>query len=306
MRLLLATLAALVCLAPAAQAQTKIQPGAMLQTETGQCTLNFVFDGLGKNAGKTYIGTAAHCGEKVGQDAMDSDQEIFGQFAFFGKEGEAATDYAFIEVAPEHLSRVDPAMKGHPEYPAGFTTPEETSAGDLIQMSGYGLAFGETQPTQEMRQTVLQSDDSDVFTLSGPSVNGDSGGPFVHVDTGKALGIVSQYGFFEGATDIGPTIDGVLAKAAKAGFPVALRNAGQVAPVVTKEPQHTQPHSTPPPATQPAPPPAAPSSQSSAPAKPATKKASKSKRQKACEKKAKKTKNAKKRKAALKRCAKRG
>ena len=289
-RRFLATLAAMLCLAPVAHAQSAIQPGAMLQTDAGQCTLNFVFDGLGRNAGKVYIGTAAHCGEKVGQDARDIDDQPFGQFAFIADAGDAAFDYAFIEVAPEHLGRVDPALKGHPDLPKGFTTPDETEAGDLVQMSGYGLGFGETQPTQEMRQTVLQSDDADIFTLSGPSVNGDSGGPFVHIPTGKALGLVSQYGFTYAATDVGPTIEGVLAKAAKAGFPVSLRAAGQPAPTITE--------SSPEAAPQPAP------SATPASTKPAAKK--KSARRKACEKKARKAKSAKKRRAALKRCAKRG
>ena len=289
-RLFLATLAAAAFLAPAAQAQTPIQPGAMLQTESGQCTLNFVFDGLGRNAGKVYVGTAAHCGDQVGQDARDVDDQPFGQFAFIADADDTAFDYAFIEVAPEHVSRVDPALKGHPELPTGFTTPEETEAGDMIQMSGYGVGFGETQPTQEQRQTVLQSDDDQIFTLSGPSVNGDSGGPFVHIPTGKALGVVSQYGFAYGSTDVGPTIQGVLAKAAKAGFPVSLRAAGQPAPTITE----ASPEAAPQPA-----PTAAPAS-----TKPAAKK--KSKRRKACERKARKIKPAKKRRAALKRCAKRG
>lgn len=290
-RLLLATLAATLCLVPAAQAQTKIQPGAMLQTDAGQCTLNFVFDGAGANAGKTYIGTAAHCGEKVGQEARDVDDAAFGTFAFIADAGDPALDYAFIEVAAEHLSRVDPALKGHPDLPTGFTTPGETKAGDLVQMSGHGLGFGETQPTQEMRQTVLQSDDQDIFTLSGPSVNGDSGGPFVHIPTGKALGLVSQYGFTYASTDVGPTIEGVLAKAARAGFPVTLRLAGQPAPL--------PPQAAPAPASQPAH-----SQQSESKPERANKK-KKSKRRKACEKKAKKIKKARKRKAALKRCAKR-
>lgn len=287
---LLATLAAALLIAPAAQAQTPIQPGAMLQTDAGQCTLNFVFDGLGRNAGKVYIGTAAHCGEAVGQEARDVDDATFGTFAFIADADDAAFDYAFIEVLPEHVPRVDPALKGHPEIPTGFTTPEETEAGDMIQMSGYGVGFGETQPTQESRQTILQTDDADIFTLSGPSVNGDSGGPFVHIPTGKALGLVSQYGFTYGATDVGPTIEGVLAKAAKAGFPVSLRAAGQPAPTITE----ASPEAAPQPA-----PTAAPASE-----KPAAKK-KKSKRQRACEKKARKIKSAKKRRAALKRCAKR-
>ena len=291
-RLPVATLAATLCLASAAQAQTPIQPGAMLQTDAGQCTLNFVFDGLGRNAGKVYIGTAAHCGEKAGQAARDVDDQPFGQFAFIADADDAAFDYAFIEVAAEHLGRVDPALKGHPELPKGVTTPEETEAGDLVQMSGYGAGFGLTQPTQEQRQTVLQSDDADLFTLSGPSVNGDSGGPFVHVPTGKALGLVSQYGFTYGATDVGPTIQGVLAKAANAGFPVSLRAAGQPAPTISE----ASPEAAPQPG---------PSAAATTSPMPATAAKKKTKRQKACERRAQKIKGAKKRRAAIKRCARR-
>lgn len=302
LRSLLATLTVSLCLAPAAQAQSKIQPGAMLQTEVGQCTLNFIYDGIGAaNAGKVYVGTAAHCGDKVGQAALDESDQPFGTFAFIANENDAAFDYAFIEVAPEHHSRVDPALKGHPAIPVGVTTPEETKAGDLIQMSGYGIGFGLTQPTQERRQTVLQSDDADIFTLSGPSVNGDSGGPFVHIPTGKALGLVSMYGFTHAATDVGPTIQGVLAKAAKAGFPVSLRAAGQPAPAAPERSPETQPQ--PAPSGEPA---SAGSSDRGSSRGADEKKAKKSKRQRACEKKAKKIKKAKKRRAAMKRCAKRG
>jgi hypothetical protein len=291
LRPLLASLVLLLLAPAAAQAQSTIQPGAMLQTDGGQCTLNFIFDGTGVNAGRVFVGTAAHCAGKVGDEARDIDDHPFGTFAFIGDAGDPATDYAFIEVVGDELRRVDPAMKGHPEFPKGVTTPEETEAGDAIQMSGYGVGFGETQPTQEGRQTYLQSDDADIFTLSGPSVNGDSGGPFVHVDSGKALGLVSQYGFSYAATDVGPTIQGVLAKAAAKGFPVALRAAGQPAPVVPARSAEAPPH------------PAPAATQSSAPAaKPATKKSA---RQRACERKAKKIKSKRKRKAALKRCAKR-
>lgn len=294
-RALLTSLAALLILAPAAGAQSKIQPGAELRTKAGQCTLNFVYDGIGVNAGRVFIGTAAHCGDKVGDRAMDGGGDPFGSFAFLGNADETTHDYAFIEVDQQHLSRVDPAVKGHPEYPTGFTTPDETAVGDLIQMSGYGLGFGETQPTQEQRQTILQSDDEELFTLSGPSVNGDSGGPFVHVDTGKALGLVSQYGFSRAATDVGPTIQGVLAKAARAGFPVQLRAAGQPAPAAPPSP------SSPPPSSQPAPAPAAQPAPATRGERPSAKRKKKSKLA-ACRKKAKRVKSAKKRKAARKSC----
>ena len=35
-----------------------VRPGAIVDTDVGQCTLNFVFNG---SDGRTYIGTAGHC-----------------------------------------------------------------------------------------------------------------------------------------------------------------------------------------------------------------------------------------------------
>ena len=281
-RLPLALVAALLFTAAPASAAGPIQPGTIAYNgDGGQCTYNFIFDGAGHLAGRTYIGIAAHCVEKVGDVVLDGDEEPIGRAAFVGNADETTEDFAFIEIASEHLDRVDPALKGHPEYPTGFTTPDETAAGDLIQMSGYGLGFGETQPTQEERVTVLQGDDDEMFWLSGPSVNGDSGGPFVHIDTGKALGIVSMYGFETGSTDMGPTVQGILAKAAAKNFPVTLRAAGQSAPAAPQPQQQSQQQSAPP--QQPTAAQGAPAAQS----KPAAKKRKKAK----CKtKKAKRTK----------------
>ncbi len=273
--LLLAALAALA-LPAAASAQDKLQPGAMVETEAGQCTLNFVFNGEGANAGKTYIGTAAHCVEKIGEPVTDINGDQFGKVAFIGNADDANTDYSFIEVLPEHLSRVDPSMKGHPEFPSGFTTEGETTEGDMLQLSGYGVGFGETQPTQEQRQAILQGDDAETYWFSGPSVNGDSGGPIVHIDSGKALGIISRYGFETFSTDFGPTIEGVLPKAAKAGFPVSLRLSGQPAPVATSQQQT--------PTTQPAPASTSQPAPATTPAKPAQSSRGKKTRRRKCKK----------------------
>jgi hypothetical protein len=276
--------------ASAAAQETKIQPGA---SHGGFCTFNFIFDGLGANLGKVYIGTAAHCVEKVGEPAAIGDEPPFGKVAFIHDAELAETDYAFVEVDPAHVDRVDPALKGHPEIPSGFTVPDETAAGDIIQMSGYGIGFGETQPTQEQRQVVLQSDDEQLYTLSGPSVNGDSGGPFVHVKTSKALGIVSRYGFDTASTDTGPTVQGILAKAAAKKFPVQFRPVGGEPPAGPAQPS-----------SQPQPQPAATATPTPTPT-PATKAPAKKKKKKlSCTAKAKKVKNAKKRRAALKRCKK--
>ena len=113
-------------------------------------------------------------------------------------------------------------VKGWPAYPKGATVPSDTLTGDSIQLSGYGLGYGTTQPTQEQRTAVMGFDDASTYDVSGPIHWGDSGGPLVHKRTGKALGIVSR--LCAGAcSEEGPAVQGILAKAAAAGFPVTLR-----------------------------------------------------------------------------------
>ena len=206
-----------IALPGAAQAAVTLQPGAYHETDAGSCTLNFAYSG----AGKTYLGTAAHCVASIGQPVRDIDGTTFGKVAFIGDQNVTQWDFAFIEVDPEDLGRVSAAVKGHPAYPKGSTVPADTLAGDPIQLSGYGLGYGTTTTTQEKRQAVMGFDDSELYDVSGPIHWGDSGGPLVHVATGKALGIVSRL-CVGVCTEEGPTVQGILAKAASRGFPVTL------------------------------------------------------------------------------------
>jgi hypothetical protein len=214
----MAAIAVAIAAPATAVAAGPLQPGAYHETDAGSCTLNFAYTG----GGKTYLGTAAHCVESIGQPVQDIDGETFGTVAFIGNADVTEWDFAFIEVEAEDLSRVSPAVKGHPGFPTGATTPTETLTGDTIQLSGYGLGYGTTPTTQERRQAVMGSDDSELYTVSGPIHWGDSGGPLVHVRTGKALGIVSRL-CVGACSEEGPTVQGILAKAAASGFPVALR-----------------------------------------------------------------------------------
>lgn len=207
---------------PAGAAGEPIQPGVEIATSVGSCTLNFIYDGTGALAGKVYGGTAAHCVSAVGQPVTLGTGETFGTVALIGDENSTVADYAFIEVFPALHGRVVAAMKGHPTYPKGVTTAAETNVGDLVQLSGYGLGFGLTQPTQERRVAVVAYDDAEEHEVVAPLIFGDSGGPLVHVPTGKAYGIVSRLcvGLCE---EEGPTVEGLLAKAAARGFTVRLR-----------------------------------------------------------------------------------
>jgi hypothetical protein len=213
-----ATLAVAAVLPSAASAAVTLQPGAYHETDAGSCTLNFVYTG----GGKTYLGTAAHCVASIGQSVRDIDGTDFGKVAFIGDQNTTAWDFAFIEVDPEDLGRVSPAVKGHPAFPKGSTTPAETLFGDSIQLSGYGLGYDTTPTTQEQRKAVMGTDDASTYTVSGPIHWGDSGGPLVHIGTGKALGIVSRL-CAGTCSEEGPTVQGILAKAASRGFAVTLR-----------------------------------------------------------------------------------
>ena len=195
-----------------------LQPGAYHETDAGSCTLNFAYSG----GGGTLLGTAAHCVDSVGQRVRDIDGVEFGSVSFIGDADATDRDFAFIKVDAEDVGRVSPAVKGHPQYPKGSTVPADTATGDSIQLSGYGLGYGTNPITQEKRQALMGFDDPSYYTVTGPIHWGDSGGPLVHIKTGKALGIVSR--LCAGAcSEMGPTVQGILAKAAAAGYPVSLR-----------------------------------------------------------------------------------
>jgi hypothetical protein len=217
-RTILTTLAVLGLIPAAAQAAVTLQPGAYHETDAGSCTLNFAYSG----SGTTYLGTAAHCVESIGQRVRDIEGVEFGSVAFIGDADQTAWDFAFIRVDAEDLARVSPAVKGWPAYPKGSTVPADTLTGDSIQLSGYGLGYGTTKATQEQRTAVMGFDDTSIYTVTGPIHWGDSGGPLVHKRTGKALGIVSRL-CAGTCSEEGPTVQGILAKAAASGFPVTLR-----------------------------------------------------------------------------------
>lgn len=217
--------------AGAADAATTLQPGALHRTSSGQCTMNFVYDGLGTNAGKTYVGTAAHCVSQIGQFAYDIDDERFGRVAFIGDAEFTVRDYAFIEVFASDVARVSPAMKGHPAYPTGVTDVATATPGDLVQFSGYPLGYAWTQPTQEQRRGILGSTGPPLrpegtWGAVGPVHWGDSGGPVAHIPTGTALGINSRLCVPGTCSVSGPTVAEIVGDAGAANFPVALRTVG--------------------------------------------------------------------------------
>jgi hypothetical protein len=219
--------------APAVASAQEIQPGESITMGGSFCTLNWIYDGPD---GDVYAGTAAHCVAGVGQEvslatgSLGQPIERIGEVAFVGDESQPGRDYAFIEIDPEQLDKVSPAMKGHPSIPTGLSTDYQN--GDLMQFSGNGVGFHATGITREQRAGVLNWTDGIEHQIVGAVSFGDSGGPVGNLTDGNtAFGIATTLGAGVNsdamtvvtAGEGGENLDFVLDDAASHGFPVELR-----------------------------------------------------------------------------------
>ncbi|MCA1813281.1 MAG: S1 family peptidase [Halobacteriales archaeon] len=195
------------------EANSFLQPGTEVDTPAGQCSLNFVWVG----GGATYICTAGHC-ISVGQRASTPGIGAWGT----GVMDLSTPDFALIKVdaAKVGLVRYDVQHWGGP---TGVATPSNTGAGALLAEYGYGIVFSLAEPTRA-KQGVLLSLDDDSFVADTEAVNGDSGGPFIAKDTGRAVGVVSEFNL-PLSTDIGPTVASINAALAAHGYAVTLQTA---------------------------------------------------------------------------------
>ena len=201
-------------------AATTIQPGDEMISSVGGCTLGFAATG----GGNTYFMTAAHCVGGIGANIELGDGTVFGDVAAKGNADGTATDWALIQVRAAYVSLVRGAVRGIPGAPSGYTTASQTATLDTLAFSGYGIPWFISDITRENRVGVIVSDDQNTYTAIGMDTNGDSGGPIVHSATNKAYGLVSRL-CIGACTSEGPTVQGVLAKAAAQGFALSLKTA---------------------------------------------------------------------------------
>ena len=215
---------ALAILFPVPAHAASIQPGDAMSSGDAGCTLGFVVDG---RQGQTYFLTAAHCVKVPAQVQLDDGTILGGSVAegsSLDEPSDPADDWALIRVRDELVSSVSGLVRGHAGTPTGVALAGETAFGDVIEHSGWGIPFFFTNVTREQRYGVLVQQTAGTWASVGPDSYGDSGGPVVHVATGKAVGLVAQL-CLGTCTSIGPSVEGILARTAEAGYHLTLRRA---------------------------------------------------------------------------------
>lgn len=215
-RLLAAMLPAFALALPMpAPAAGEIGPGRFMSAPEG-CTMNFVFT----DGNRLFVGTAGHCSHTVGERASAPGIGEFGTIVYRRLEGN--DDFALIRIDASKEANVDPTV---PRWggPSGVTVPADTLIGDPIALYGWGTGFSIIEPTRS-RAGLLAADGAQHYVAELPAVFGDSGGPIVHIPTGKALGIVSGIRAVEvpQGTLWGTTVQRALSLVIGAGFNVDL------------------------------------------------------------------------------------
>lgn len=196
-----------------------LRPGAEANTEAGQCTFNFVFYKPGSK-GKPpvgYIGTAAHCTDKLGEVVSNPEVGEVGEVVYDSDLVDSGVDFALIELNPNVIAKTNPTVLGW-GGPTRSVTQEDLAVGDRVDVYGYGVLLGETEQTRP-RYGVLMSFTEQEYQANMPAVNGDSGAPLLHHDTGAALGIISRYGLtVPPSTDMGPLMTWIFEELKAAGL----------------------------------------------------------------------------------------
>ena len=196
-----------------------IRPGASLG---GYCTYNFLF--TDDNA-TGYIGTAAHCTELGERVTLGADGPEIGTVVFDSDEtagADEAVDFSLIRLDPAQVTNAHPRMLSQ-TGPTGTIEAGEAAGGDRLVVYGYGVLLGGNEATRP-REGVLVDEDGRLYRADMPAVNGDSGSPLLHVDSGKAFGIISHYGVgaTPPSTDEGPIMPFIMEELADAGWTVTL------------------------------------------------------------------------------------
>ena len=177
-----------------------VRPGAIVRSDVGQCTLNFLF--LGSD-GASYIGTAGHCilgtspfGGDVGEMAWapgtgpvarDADGNPIGEFAYAILQD--PKDFSLIRLDPLVEASAAMCQFGGPtavnDDRPGLTEPV------VLNWFGNGVGVGVVLPARSAVAMGMPSPDH-VFA-DGAAAPGDSGSGVISSD-GRAVGVLVTVG----------------------------------------------------------------------------------------------------------------
>lgn len=197
-------------------ADSPLRPGSSFD---GKCTFNFVFykPGTKGKAPKGYIGTAAHCTDELGEVAAHPELGEIGTVVYDSDLEDSGVDFSLIELEPGIIGQTNPEVLGW-GGPTRSVTQEDLALGDRVNVYGYGVGLGATEQTRP-RFGVLMTFTEQEYQANMPAVNGDSGAPLIHDETGAALGIISRYGLtVPPTTDMGPLMPWIFEELKAAGF----------------------------------------------------------------------------------------
>jgi hypothetical protein len=184
-----------------------VRPGAIVNSDVGQCTFNFLFNG---SDGRRYIGTAGHCilgespiGGDVGEESWAPGQGPVARDADGNRIGEFA--YAILEDPKDFaLIRLDNGVQASPQMchfggPTGTNT-DQPSSPVILNHFGNGIGIGSVLPARSA--VALGMPDLDHVFAEGVAVPGDSGSGVIS-DDGRAVGVLVTVGVHTGSIGTG-------------------------------------------------------------------------------------------------------
>jgi hypothetical protein len=191
-----------------------VRPGAIVESDVGQCTFNFLFQG---SDGARYIGTAGHCilgdspiGGDVGEEswapgtgppARDGAGNRIGEFA-----------YAILQDPKDFaLIRLDGGVSASPQIchfggPNG-TNSDQPSGLVVLNHFGNGVAVGAVLPARS--SAAIGMPDPDHVFAQGAALPGDSGSGVISSD-GRAVGVLVTIGVHSSSIGTGGVDAGVI------------------------------------------------------------------------------------------------
>jgi hypothetical protein len=191
-----------------------VRPGAIVQSDVGQCTFNFLFDA---SDARTYIGTAGHCilgespvGGDVGESSWPPGQGPAARDAAGTRIGEFA--YAILQDPKDFaLIRLDPGVAASAQMchfggPTSATTMI-TSDPVVLHHYGNGVAIGTVLPART--GVALGMPDPNHVFAELAALPGDSGSGVID-DEGAAIRVLMTVGVHTGAIGTGGVDAGIV------------------------------------------------------------------------------------------------